>query len=147
MQIKFQKPINWWFWYYNNVLSCHDMPNMPWYAQFGKIPIHDTKSKCHSLNVLTVHSIIVKNTIIFMHMVRNFLLSLPFSARSTIPITSPSTADCNHENSSDGYQFGIPHFRHSLFFKEPLLSISRKYLNIVLVSPTCLLFLNIHKNL
>ena len=72
-------------------------------------------------------------------------LSLPVSVRSTIPTNAPSTADCNHENSSEWlqtYEFGFPHYRQSLFFKGPMLTISTKYLNIV--SPACLLSSNAH---
>ena len=122
---------------------------MSGYVQFkyrdGQIPTH-TKSTFHSLNVLTIHSIIVKNALIFMHKARNFPSSLPVSVRTTIPTNAPSTADCNHENSSEwlqNYQFGCPHYRRSLFFKGPLLSIRTEYLNIV--SPACLLSLNVHK--
>ena len=122
---------------------------MSGYVQFkyrdGQIPTH-TKSTFHNLNVLTVQSIIVKNTLIFMHKVRHFPSSLPESVRSTIPANAPSTPNCNHENNSEWletYQFGCPQFRQSIFFKGPLLSISEEYLNIV--SPACMLSLNFHK--
>ena len=122
---------------------------MSGYVQFkyrdGQIPTH-TKSTFHNLNVLTVQSIIVKNTLIFMHKVRHFPSSLPESVRSTIPANAPSTPNCNHENNSEWletYQFGCPQFRQSIFFKGPLLSISEEYCNIV--SPACMISLNVHK--
>ena len=122
---------------------------MSGYVQFkfrdGQIPTH-TKSTFYSWNILTVQGIIVKNALIFIHKTRNFPLALHESVRSTIHENAPSTSECNYENSLDWlqiYQFGCPHYRRSIFFKGPLLSINIDYINIV--SPACLLSLNVHK--
>ena len=61
--------------------------NSSWYRD-GELPTH-TKHSFHKYGVLTVHSIIVKNALIFMHKINNFPRLLPTSIRDTIPGNAP----------------------------------------------------------
>ena len=58
-----------------------------WYKD-GTPPAH-TKSSFHRYKILTVHSIIVKNTLILMHKLKNMPQLLPISIKEMFPPDSP----------------------------------------------------------
>ena len=75
---------------------------MPGYVNFfykdGQLPVH-TKPAFKEYNILTVHGIIVKNTLIYMRKIYNFPACLPESVRDIIASDAP-TLGSDHETSS-----------------------------------------------
>ena len=87
----------------------------------GNLPSH-TKSYFKEFDILTVHSIIVLNALLFLEKVRTFPLTLPDSIRSTIRHDAPShtsTLETCREWESD---FNTNIYRPTVFFKGPLLT-------------------------
>lgn len=100
---------------------------MPGFVNFyyhdGTLPSH-TKSFFEKYDILTVHGIILKNSLLFMHKIHHFPTALPSSICATIPSSAP-TFTSNHDNSADWLEnYNNIHFRSSIFFKGPLLVLS-----------------------
>ena len=94
-----------------------------WYKD-GELPAH-TKLSFQAYDILTVHSIIVKNALIFMHKINNFPRLLPASINETIPKNIPNVGD-NFDNSQQWIEnYGQPLYNKSISFKGPLLAISQ----------------------
>ena len=109
----------------------------------GKIPAHTKTSFC-SYGILTIHGIIIKNALLFMHKVNHFPSSLPPSIRETIPKNAP-TLDSNHENCSKWLEtYGQACFSSSIFGKGPLLAITDT--NIGITSLPNILSINLYKS-
>ena len=88
----------------------------------GIIPGH-TKEYFKKFNIMTVHGVIVTNTLLFMHKVRHFSHTLPPSVLHTIAKNSPSPGS-TFESCQDWLNYINNHiFFKSVFFKGPLLSI------------------------
>ncbi len=108
----------------------------------GELPAH-TKPYFKEYGILTIHGIIVKSALIFMHKIHHFPTLLPPSVRDTIPDNAP-TVGSNHENCSlwlDTY--GSTSYRPTLFYKGPLLAITEQ--NTKITTLTSLLSLNVYK--
>ena len=123
---------------------------MPGYIQYffkdGKLP-SGTKSSFTKYKILTIHSIIAKNALIFMHKISIFPKLLPQSLKSTIPGNAPAAiiSDDTFEEHSDWIeQFGSQVYRNTLFYKGPLLHIDSKFSEIR--SPSACLSMKIFKN-
>ena len=94
----------------------------------GNAPQH-TKSSFSKFRVLTIHGIIVKNALLFMHKVNHFSQSLPSSLTETIKDNAPIYGS-THETCDEWYnEFNNSYHRKSFFFKGPLLATNN--LNIV----------------
>ena len=87
----------------------------------GNPPTH-TKTAFAKHKLLTVHSIIVKNALIFMHKIHHMPLSLPQSVRDTIPADAP-TLGSDHVSCENWLKkFGDCYHNKSVFYKGPLLA-------------------------
>ena len=99
--------------------------NYKYKSEDGTLHTH-TKSSFQEHNILTIHGIIVKNTLLFMHQVKFFPKSLPPSVVELINISAPCFSEHpDYESNQEWAEVynSIP-FRSSLFFKGPLLSVS-----------------------
>jgi hypothetical protein len=86
----------------------------------GKLPAH-TKSSFNKFKILTIHNIIIKNTIVAMYKITNLPDLIPKSVGATISPNAP-TCGSNHETCEDWLNvYGSPVFRKSFFFKGPLV--------------------------
>ena len=114
-----------------------------WYKD-GTPPAH-TKSSFITHKILTVHNIIVKNALIYMHKLKNMPQLLPTSIKNMIPPHAPLFAiDLESDSTkqwSEAYS-QIP-YKNSVFYKGPLLAISQA--NIKATSLPSLFNLNIYK--
>ena len=122
---------------------------MPGYVQYyykdGKLP-SGTKSSFTNYDILTIHRIIVKNALIFMHKISIFRKLLPQSLKDTIPGNTPiaiANDDTFEEYSNWLDKFGSHTYRNSLFYKGPLLYIDSKFNETR--SPAACLSMNIFK--
>ena len=102
---------------------------MPGYANYfykdGALPTH-TKSTFNKFGILTVHGIVVINTLVLMYKANNFPQSLPISVRDTIACDAP-TYGSDHETCQEWLKiYGSNCFSKSVFFKGPLLLIDDK---------------------
>ena len=86
----------------------------------GEKPAH-TKAAFKEHNVLTIHSIIVKNSLLLMHKIKYFNDELPVSIVETISNDSPVHSDNSESNMNWYSHMNNEHFRKSLFLKAPLL--------------------------
>ena len=109
-------------------------PGMPGYVRYfykdGVIPTH-TKPAFNDYNILTVHNIIAKNTLLFMTKVTNIKGMLPTSIENLMPANAPNfnfkfreilmspnkVPTC--QNWLENYNSIT--YRKSIFFKGPLL--------------------------
>ena len=88
----------------------------------GIIPGH-TKQYFKKFKILTVHGVIVKNALLFLHKLRHFSHTLPPSVQCTIAENSPSPGS-TFETCQDWLNYTNNHiFLKSVFFKGPMLSI------------------------
>ena len=124
---------------------------MPGYVQYffkdGKLP-SGTKSSFTKYNILTIHSIIVQNALIFMHKISLFTKLLPQSLKNTIPGNAPTTiagVDTFEDYSDWLGKFGSQIYRNSLFYKGPLLYIDNNKFNEIR-SPSACLSMKIFRN-
>ena len=86
----------------------------------GRKPGH-TKPFFSKYKILTIHNIIVLNTLIFMQKIRNYPLLLPPPILRTIAGNSPIPGS-TFESSEDWLNaYNNCHYRNSIFFKGPLL--------------------------
>ncbi len=100
---------------------------MPGYINYnykdGVIPTH-TKSSFFKYNILTVHSIIVKNALLPMHKINHFPNLVPQSVRDIFPSNMPLKG-ASHESSQLWYEiYGGSKYKNTVFYKGPLLFIS-----------------------
>ena len=120
---------------------------MPGYVQYfykdGKLP-SGTKSSFTNFGILTIHSIIVNNALIFMHKISTFRKLLPHSVKDTIAGNAPTVNIDGFEECSDWLDnYGSLVYRKSLFYKGPLLYIDHKFDETR--SPSACLSMNIFK--
>ena len=121
---------------------------MPGYVNYfykdGKLPTH-TKSGFRQHGVLTVHGIITKNVLIFMHKLNNFPNLLPPSVRETIGANAPIRRVCSdHETCKDWLEiFGTHIFNKSIAYKGPLLYVDSVWDKIM--TPSALLSMKAFK--
>ena len=121
---------------------------MPGYVNYfykdGKLPTH-TKSGFRQHGVLTVHGIITKNVLIFMHKLNNFPNLLPPSVRETIGANAPIRRVCSdHETCKDWLEiFGTNIFNKSISYKGPLLYVDSVWDKIM--TPSALLSMKAFK--
>ena len=88
----------------------------------GTLPGH-TKAYFSKYDILTVHSVIVLNALIFIHKIKHFPLALPRSIRLTVAENAPQPGD-THDTCFEWLQNFTNHFYlRSVFYKGPLLSI------------------------
>ena len=71
--------------------------------------------------ILTIHNIIVLNTLIMIEKTRTFPSLLPPSISSTIPANSPVPGSTYHECENWLQTYNTITYRNSLFFKGPML--------------------------
>ena len=122
---------------------------MPGYINYfykdGTLPSH-TKTGFNKLEVLTVHSIIIKNALIFMHKVNNFPWLLPASVNHTISPDAPSLfSTSNHDTHQEWLiNFGTSTYCKSLFYKGPLIYADPETSKIA--GPTTLVSIILYKN-
>ena len=96
----------------------------------GKLPAH-TKSSFYEYAILTIHGIIVRNTLLFMHKVKHFPSSLLPSIRETVPDNAP-TIGSDHDNCSAWLQkYGQTWYTSSIFGKGPLLTITATNIKLI----------------
>ena len=89
----------------------------------GTLPAH-TKPAFVNYKLLTVHGIIIKNALIFMHRVNYLPTSLPTALRATIADDAP-TLGSDHVTSSEWLcNFGDRYHNKSIFYKGPLLAMN-----------------------
>ena len=101
-----------------------------YYYNDGVVPTH-TKSYFSKFKILTVHGIIVTNTLTFIHKIQNFPHSLPTSIRDTIPSNAPKLGS-DHETCEEWSKiYGTNCFTKSVFFKGPLFFIDQKFVELV----------------
>ncbi len=120
---------------------------MPGYINYiyrdGIIPTH-TKASFKEFGILTVHGIIAKNILMFMHKIKHFPTTLPKSIKNTIPNEIPEVG-ATHETNQEWFDFyGNLYYKNAIFFKGPLLAISNR--NISITSLPSLFSMNIYKN-
>ena len=120
---------------------------MPGYVNYfykdGSLPVH-TKPAFKQHNILTVHGIIVQNTLVLMRKIYNFPASLPVSVRDIIASDAPTLGD-DHETSSAWLtKFTNSCYRSSIQYKGPLLYSDPLTEN--LISPTIKVYKKCAKN-
>ncbi len=120
---------------------------MPGYINYvyreGIIPTH-TKASFKEYGILTVHGVIVKNALVFMHKIKHFPTTIPMSIRNTISNNMP-VIGATHETNPEWLDlYGNQHYKNSIFFKGPLLAISNS--NISITTLPTLLSMAIYKN-
>ena len=97
---------------------------MPGFVRYfykdGVIPSH-TKPAFKEHNILTVQSIIAKNTLMFISKIVRLTSDIPSSIRKLIPPNSPSHSPLNELVPERLNVYGTPNYRSTLFFKGPLL--------------------------
>ena len=117
--------------------------NINYFYMDGKIPEH-TKQKFEEYNILTVHGIIVKNALIFLHKLKHFPNMLPKSIVDMMPDNMPTTGS-DYENSADWMSiYNNAHYRASVFNKGPLLAISP--INACITTLPTLFSINMYKS-
>ena len=119
---------------------------MPGYINYwfkdGELPAH-TKEKFKEYKILSVHGIIVKNALIFMHKCLHFPNTLPISIKNLIPETVPKYNDNIDDCSSWVEKYNTPIFRSSFFYKGHLLAITNE--NFDSISSTNVLSIEVYK--
>ena len=88
----------------------------------GNPPTH-TKPFFNEHELLTVHSIVLKNILIFMNKVHNFPQLLPKSVLQTIAIDSPNPSNREQELYLSAWYttYNTPAYRTTTYFKGPIL--------------------------
>ncbi|KAL5249657.1 hypothetical protein ACHWQZ_G018500 [Mnemiopsis leidyi] len=109
----------------------------------GNPPAH-TKRAFESHNVLTVHSIIVKNALILLHKVKHMPSLLPQSIKDLFPNNIPSLITTYDDCAEWLSTYNSSTFRPSVFYKGPMLSITKQ--NTAITIPSSIFSLNVFKN-
>ena len=112
-----------------------------WYKE-GKLPAR-TKEAFKELNILTVHSIIALQTLMFMHKVSHFPKSLPTAICSTIPSNIPKFETTYDDCIEWSNKYNNIPFRSSIFCKGPMLSLCNN--NAEITTPSTLSSLSLYK--
>ena len=108
----------------------------------GELPSH-TKRSFEEYNILTIHGIIIKNALLFMHKKRHFPRQLPPSIIETIPNNAPIVGS-DHDSCNSWFEsYGRTPYCSSIFYKAPLLAISQE--NVNMTTLPSLFSLNIYK--
>ena len=120
---------------------------MPGYVNFfykdGLLPAH-TKASFNKFKILTVHGVIARNALIFIHKIRNFPQLVPSSVRETIASDAP-TRGSSYETCQEWLDnFGTSVYSKSIFFKGPLIYIEPDTEE--LETPKSLCFINLFKS-
>ena len=98
----------------------------PTFYKAGVLPTH-TKQFFNENKILTIHNIIIKNTVIFMDKIRCCPWLLPPSVCELIAVDAPLLGS-THESCSEWLvRYGSPGYRGSLFFKGPLVASDARY--------------------
>ena len=113
---------------------------MPGYVNYfyneDKIPTHTKESFYKIYNILTIHGLIVKNALIFMHILNHFPGLLPKSIHENIPENAP-TPYSTYENPKVWLKkYGQGHFNSSIFAKGPLLTLTSNNKAVITQSST-----------
>ena len=108
----------------------------------GKPPDH-TKPAFELHNILTVHGIITRNTLILMHKLKYMPSLLPKSITQLFPENIPQYGTYYDENRDWLTTYSQQFFRTSIFFKGPLLAITEH--NLQMTIPSSLFSINIYK--
>ena len=120
---------------------------MPGYINYnyrnGNLPTH-TKTSFKEFGILTIHGIIAKNTLTFMHKIKHLPTTLPISIRNTVPINIPDLGATYETNQDWLNLYGNNLYRKTIFFKGPLIAISDS--NIAITTLPTLFSLNLYKN-
>ena len=109
----------------------------------GNPPAH-TKRAFENHNVLTVHSIIVKNALILLHKVKHMPSLLPKSIKELFPNNIPSLISTYDDCADWLSTYNNSTFRPSIFYKGPMLSITKQ--NTAITIPSSIFSLNVFKN-
>ena len=109
----------------------------------GKIPDH-TKPAFNEHGVLTVQGVIVKNALILMHKINNMPSSLPQSIVQLFPNNMPNFGSDLEANEDWLAVYNQSDFRRSIFYKGPILAISRHNINNIRC-PSSIFSINIYK--
>ena len=113
------------------------------YRKDGTLPGH-TKEYFVKYDILTVHSIIVLNTLLFIHKVRHFPSTLPRSIRLTVAENAPHPG-ATHDTCIDWLQTYNNHLHiRSVFYKGPLIAMIPELAN--LTTPPTLINLKLYKS-
>ena len=107
----------------------------------GNLPTH-TKSFFNKHKILSVHNIITKNALIFIHKLNHFPDLLPESVRDTISHSRPVSRNIETDAAAWQLAYGSVHFKRSLFFKGPLLYVQD--LNLSLIDSNIMLSVSFH---
>ena len=122
---------------------------MPGYVNYfyrdGQMPAH-TKDSFKEHEILTIHGIVVRNTLILMHKIKHFPSTVPKSIKNLFPDIDNLPSFQSTYEESEGWlnTYGGPTFRSSIFFKGPLLSISETN-KCILVNLSSLFSLKVYK--
>ena len=109
----------------------------------GNPPAH-TKIAFENHNVLTVHSIIVKNALILLHKVKHMPNLLPKSIKELFPNNIPLLISTYDDCADWLSTYNNSTFRSSIFYKGPMLSITKE--NTAITIPSSIFSLNVFKN-
>ena len=108
----------------------------------GKVPDH-TKKMFEDLEILTVHSIIVRNALILMHKIKNMNSLIPKTVVSLFPTNIPKWGSAFDENIEWLSTYSQSYLKSSLFYKGPILAISEE--NLKITCPQSIFSLNTFK--
>ena len=109
----------------------------------GVLPTH-TKTSFNKFKVLTVHNVIAKNALIFMHKINHFPNLLPSSVNETIAPDAPVSGSCHETCHNWLSNFGTRVYNKSIFFKGPLLYVDPSAEQ--LLTPHALISINYFKS-
>ena len=111
----------------------------------GNPPAH-TKRAFENHNVLTVHSIIVKNALIdiLLYKVKHMPSLLPKSIKELFPNNIPSLKSTYDDCADWLSTYNNSTFRSSIFYKGPMLSITKQ--NTATTIPSNIFSLNVFKS-
>ena len=120
------------------------MPGHVNYNYHDGIPADHTKASFQELGILTIHSIIVKNALLLLHKIKYMPSTLPKSIVELIPDNIPSYGS-NFEDNTDWLSiYNQPLFRKSVFYKGPILAITKENIENI-TSPPSLFSSSIYK--
>ena len=119
---------------------------MPGYINYryndGELPAH-TKLSFKEYNILTIHGIIVRNSLLLMHKIKHFPRLVPPSIRDTIPRDAPIFSTDQEDRNIWLETYGFTRYRASLFYKGPLLGVTQE--NSSMTTLPSLFSVNIYK--